>query len=812
MNTGEWKRHGVAALIAVGAPAMITLLAVSDVERLIPGLLYVLAIASAAAAGGIWAGLLAAACSYIPFNYFFTGPTEGFSFTRDDVVALLVFLATALGVGWIIEREQHAREAAAEARRRAEASVRTAARLQRAAEALSRAVSPDDVLDAVLTSGVEAAEARAGMIAVLSEDGSELVPIAWRGFRESLSDQWPRFAVDAPFPMSEAVRTGEPVFIRSRAELEERYPALALGPEPTYANVCLPLIVDDVTIGGIIFSFGSDQDFDDERRALKVALARQAGQALQRARMFETVRDAEGRVSFLAEASELLSRSLDYQEQMRHLAEIAVPRLADWCTVDVVNEQGEIERVALAHQDPEEMRWGWETHRRAPLRPDSPFGVPYVLRTGEAEFLPEVPKKLLEAAVESEPELAEVLDRIGLRSWICVPLKGRGRILGALTLVGAESGRAFTRGDLDLATALASRASLAIENALLFREAERRGDAARALTYVGDAVVLVDGDEVVRYWNRAAELLLQVSIDDALGSPAADVVPGWDVLAAHAEPADAEAGTLARSVTVPVVVSGTELWLSVAAVDFGEGRVYALRDRTEEHALEQARSDFVATASHELRTPLAAVYGSVRTLRRDDDIGAENRELLLSIIERETERLTAIVGQILLADQLGSDGFHVEAGACDLRVLADEVVRAARVRAPKGIDVEVEAPDTLPLVRGDEDKLRQVLVNLVENAIKYSPGGGNVVVSLDVDNGNGRIVVRDPGIGIAPADQQRIFEKFTRLDPGLSRGVGGTGLGLYITRELIDRMGGTISVDSSPGSGSTFTVELPVET
>ena len=131
---------------------------------------------------------------------------------------------------------------------------------------------------------------------------------------------------------------------------------------------------------------------------------------------------------------------------------------------------------------------------------------------------------------------------------------------------------------------------------------------------------------------------------------------------------------------------------------------------------------------------------------------------------------------------------------------------------PKRIDVEVDAPETLPLVRGDEDKLRQVLVNLVENAIKYSPGGGNVVVSLDVDNGNGRIVVRDPGIGIAHADQQRIFEKFTRLDPGLSRGVGGTGLGLYITRELIARMGGTISVESAPGSGSTFTVELPVET
>ena len=150
--------------------------------------------------------------------------------------------------------------------------------------------------------------------------------------------------------------------------------------------------------------------------------------------------------------------------------------------------------------------------------------------------------------------------------------------------------------------------------------------------------------------------------------------------------------------------------------------------------------------------------------------------------------------------------------ACDLEQLVDEVVRSARVRAPEGISVDIEARPSLPRVHADEDKLRQVLVNLVENAIKYSPEGGSVVVSLDVSNGNGLVAVSDPGIGIAAADQQRIFDKFTRLDPGLSRGVGGTGLGLYITRELLARMGGTISVDSVPGAGSTFTVELPAMT
>jgi signal transduction histidine kinase len=813
MTAPIWRRNAVAALIAVGAPGLITLLALSNTPGLIPGLLYVLAVASAAAAGGIAAGLVAGVCSFIPFDYFFTAPGEAFGFGNDDIVAVLVFLATAVGVGSIIEREKRARAAAAQARVRAEISARASRRLQLAAEALSRAVSPEDVLDAVLTTAVEAAEARAGMIAAVSEDGMELVPIAWRGFREGLSDDWPRFPIDAPYPMSEAVRTGEPVFIQSRAELEERFPALAQGPDPTFANVCLPLIVEDETIGGLVFSFGANQEFDEERRALKVALARQAAQALQRARMYQAVREAEGRVSFLAEASELLSRSLDYEEQMRRLAFIAVPRLADWCTVDVLNESGEIERVAVAHQDPDKAQWGWEAQRRYPPKPNARSGIPHVLRTGEAEFLPELPQELLDAAVAYEPALAEVLEQLQLKSWICVPLKVRERVVGALTLVGAESGRLFTRADFDLATALAGRASVAIENALLYREAERRGDAARALRYVVDAVVLVDRSGTVQYWNRAAELLLRVAAVDALGARAADVVPGWESLTAHTEPAGSETGKLAESVTVPVVVAGDERWLSVAAVDFGEGRVYALRDQTEEHALEQARSEFVATASHELRTPLAAVYGAARTLRRDDtDIGDENRELLLSIIERETERLSAIVGQILLADQLGSDTFRVDSKACDLRGLAEEVVTSARVRAPEGIAVELEAPPALPTVHADEAKLRQVLVNLVENAIKYSPEGGNIQVRLEASNGNGRIDVRDPGIGIALGDQERIFEKFTRLDPGLTRGVGGTGLGLYITKELIARMGGTISVSSTPGAGSTFTVELPAET
>jgi PAS domain S-box-containing protein len=544
---------------------------------------------------------------------------------------------------------------------------------------------------------------------------------------------------------------------------------------------------------------------------MKVALARQAAQALDRARLYDALEDAEARVSFIAEASELLSSSLDYETTMSHLATLLVPHIADWCAVDVRDDDGEIKRIAVAHVDPAKVEWAWEIQRRFPPDPNAESGVPHVLRTGRAEFMPEIPPELIERAIERRPDLREIIDELGLRSAICVPLRGREAVLGALSLVTADSGRVFTQADLDHATAIADRAGAAIENAILYREAERRGDAARALSYVGDAVILVDATGFVRYWNRAAELLSGLDEREAVGLPAEAVVPGWTTMGEYVRPADAASGEIASSSTVPVTAAGRERWLSVAAVDFGDGRVYAMRDVTEEYAFERARSEFVATASHELRTPLAVVYAAVRTLLRTDvELGPEYEATFLTMIESETEQLSAIVDQILLAEQLDSRELQLERTSCDVRELARDVLVSASARKPESIELELRASEELPSAPCDEGKLRQVLVNLVENAIKYSPDGGAVTVELRTRNGRMQINVSDHGLGIPQADQRRVFQKFVRLDPALARGVGGTGLGLYIAGELTERMGGTISLASEPGEGSTFTVELPL--
>jgi two-component system phosphate regulon sensor histidine kinase PhoR len=290
-----------------------------------------------------------------------------------------------------------------------------------------------------------------------------------------------------------------------------------------------------------------------------------------------------------------------------------------------------------------------------------------------------------------------------------------------------------------------------------------------------------------------------------------DVLPAWEELTRLAELADANEPARARPVTVPLETPLGDRWVAVAGVVFPEGVVYALRDVTEERALERARSDFVATASHELRTPLAAVYGAARTLRRTDiEMIPEQREQFLDIIESETDRLTGIVSQILLAGQLEEGRVDVAPSVTDVRAVVSSVLASTRLRAPEGIELRLETDGGAPaFALADEDKLRQVLLNLVDNAVKYSPDGGEVTVELEPAGDRVRVAVRDSGLGIPAAEQERIFEKFYRLDPALTRGVGGSGLGLYISRELVSRMGGTLGVRSRPGEGATFVLELP---
>ncbi|HEX3238404.1 MAG TPA: ATP-binding protein [Gaiellaceae bacterium] len=804
-------RWGAAALVALGAPAVVTLLAFTSVRTVVPGLLYVVAIIIATVVGGRIGGLVAVVASAFPFFYFFASRYDRTELNAEGATALIVFVVAALFGSEVLGRERAARERAELAMLQSASALDAATRLQYVADALSTVHTPQEVLDAVLTEGVRAAEARGGLIATVSDDGEWLEVIASRGYDMKYIEPFRRFPVSGNYPLSEAVRTGEGVFIGSEAERDARYPELIGRSQPGHGLVCVPLIGERGTIGGLVFSFPTDQEFTPERRALKIALGRQAALALERARFSAAERTLRERLSFLGEATALLTSSLELDRTLARLTELAVPLLADWCTISMlVEESGEIEQVVVAHQDPERRRWAEDMreHSRT-IRIDDEFDLTArVIRTGEPMFLREIPQELLDEAVRRDPNAARALEEISLRSAITVPLRSGERTFGALTLVSET--RELEDSEFELAQELAARAAIAVENARLYREAERRAEAALALAYVGDGVVLLDRDGRVRFWNSAAAAITGVREADAVGRHPAEVVSKWEELTRLAELADAEAPERARSVTVPIETASGDRWVAVTGVAFDEGIVYALRDVSDEQALERARSDFVATASHELRTPLAAVYGAARTLRRTDiEIPSEQRDRFLEIIVSETERLTAIVSQILLAGQLEEGRVDVTTTATDLQPLAESVLDSARLRAPEQIELRLERNGDRAVALADEDKLRQVLVNLLDNAIKYSPDGGDVTVELNGGHGRVRVAVRDRGLGIPPGEQERIFEKFYRLDPALTRGVGGSGLGLFISRELVSRMGGSLTVRSQPGDGAAFVVDLP---
>jgi len=533
------------------------------------------------------------------------------------------------------------------------------------------------------------------------------------------------------------------------------------------ADIALTIRDDE---GQPLYTHGVVVDLSERRRAEE-----ERERLLARA---DALRDDSSKrqasLAFLTEASRLLSSPPETGTGLERVAALAVRSFADWCTVDLVEEDGHARRVIVLHGEP----------RPAPA-------------TDPAS---DVDSASLEVARTGRPVLEE--DRI------CVPLISRGRVVGVFTFVATAPGRTYGVADLALAEHLARVGGLAVDAGRLYRQVQAGAEAARVLTYASDGLLLLDQAGIVRLWNPAAEAIIEVGAEEVLGRTAAEVIPGWRSLADRIPLASApESG---EPETLPIETERGERWVSISGVEFFGGTVYAFRDVTAAHRLDELKAEFVATASHELRTPLAAVYGAAQTLRRHDfALDESGRERFVALIIEESDRLSRIVNEILLASQLDAGRLDLLTESFDPVDLIERVVESARTRAPADVSIAVHVPDFVPAVGADRDKVRQVLVNLVENAVKYSPNGGKIEIGITPGATTVQFFVRDEGLGIPPDEQAQIFEKFYRLDPGMTRGVGGTGLGLYICRELVERMGGRISVESAAGAGSTFTFDLP---
>jgi PAS domain S-box-containing protein len=566
-------------------------------------------------------------------------------------------------------------------------------------------------------------------------------------------------------------RSGSVVWVR-----EETMTIRSADGEPLYTQTFL---LDD----------GERRRAHDERERLLAAERSAASRTVERQR----------RLDFLREAGQLLAASLDYKTATQRVAELAVRDYADWCVVDVTEDGSPLRRIALARA--ELLQQG----SSAGPEPEPEPAVLEVVESGAAKVIPALGES---AKGEEKPQL---LSGIEARTSICVPLRSQKRTLGALTLARTESREVFGADDVALAEDFAARIALGIDRGHLFREVEERRDAQRVLQHVADGILLIDRGGIVRLWNPAAEAITSIRVGEIVGKSAADSIPGWRE-AVDSVPVSATPDPGHAEVVIPVDTKRGERWISISGVEFFGGTVYAFRDLTEVRHLEELKADFIATASHELRTPLAAVYGAAQTLLRHDfALDEGGRDRFVSLIAEESERLGRIVNEILLANQLDAGRLDLGSEPFDAVEVVERVVEATRVHAPPEISLEVVVADEVPRVFADRDKARQVLVNLIENAIKYSPDGGRVEIGVQSRDTEVRFHVKDEGMGIPPEEQSRVFEKFYRLDPQMTRGVGGTGLGLYICDELVGRMGGRIWVEGNKDKGSTFFFDLPAD-
>jgi PAS domain S-box-containing protein len=402
-----------------------------------------------------------------------------------------------------------------------------------------------------------------------------------------------------------------------------------------------------------------------------------------------------------------------------------------------------------------------------------------------------------------------------------VPVKDEGRVVGVVQLMTDHG--LYTDEQLELFDGLVAQMGAAVRTARLHQERRRleaaeaaaravaaeREQAVHVLDAVGDGIFFLDRSGVVRVWNSAAALVTGLRPDEVVGQRLVDVVPAWEGLAGRIPVV--EQGALARSVTLPFEFGGRDVWLSFVAVDISPGLVYAFRDVTVEWRLQEEKSDFVATISHELRTPMTAVYGAAQTLlRRDIELPEVKRRVLLEMIGTQAARLSEITEEVLLTSRLERGELLVEREAVDIAEVVRATVETMGSHLPLELNLELVIDDDVGTASGDSDRIQQVLVNLIDNAAKY--GASPVRVSAAGANGVVRIEVADAGPGIPAADRERVFEKFFRSGPQTTRAAGGTGLGLYISRELTERMGGRLRVDSEAGDGAVFVFELPVTT
>lgn len=573
------------------------------------------------------------------------------------------------------------------------------------------------------------------------------------------------------------------------------------------------------------FAVNTFSDVTDDQRAQDVRarlLAQEHEARLQ-------AEEARQRFAFLAEASTVLASSLDYETTLATVAHLAVSQIADWCAVQMVEPDGSVRSIVTAHLDPDKVELARELGERYPFDPDAETGAAGVLRTGRSELIPDIADELLASLIPDE-DLLRIMRGLGLRSSMVVPLEARGRIMGAITFISAESGRHYDAADLQLAEALGSRAALAVDNARLYGESLRvAAEQTAVLARVADGVLMIDPAGRIAYANDAAHRLLGIAPGLPSDTILTMVSPLLNLTAEDGHPVREDELILARALQGEILTNvertvrhpdGTEVVIqaSAAPVIAEDGRrlgaVSVFRDVTAYRQLERERETFLSAAAHDLKTPLTTVKAMAQVLQRRirRHPTPESGPLLdgLDKIDGTVTRMARLVNDLLDVSRMQmGEPIDLARGQVDLVELVRRIVSEMPQRQRVILETDVA---TLPSFV-DSDRLERVITNLLSNAIKYSPGGDHVTVTVGQDDTPGGlwavITVRDQGMGIPEADMPRVFERFYR-GRNVEGRLPGTGIGLLGAKQIVEHHGGSITVSSVENEGTVVIVRIPL--
>ena len=422
-------------------------------------------------------------------------------------------------------------------------------------------------------------------------------------------------------------------------------------------------------------------------------------------------KQAEERQHILDQVSNLVVSSLDQQITLTEIAQLLVPSLADYCRIAILDEQHQIQEIAVNHTDPEKVALVQALYDQYKDQAEPVYGVQKLLRTGQPELISNVSQDVL-AHIQVHPDMLDILRELALKSYMGVPLIAHGRIIGAITFSSVQPSREYTKADLYFAQELARRIASALDNVHLYRQAQ-------------------------------AEIRERKNVEEALRES------------------------------------------------------------------EARKDEFISMASHELKTPLTSLKGFTNLLQRRLTKQGDKQALhFLARMEEQLDKLTKLVSELLDVTKMQTGKLEFREERFFLNELVRETLENLQgTTETHHLQLEEVTDAQVP---GDKDRLGQVLINLLTNAIKYSPEANTVIVRVSADEHNAIVSVQDFGIGIAETHQEKIFERFYQVNDDTEKTFRGLGIGLYISSQIVRGHHGRLWVESAKGAGATFYVSLPL--